>query len=296
MSETKLQSENEAVIELMKDIDGVERIDLPDGHSAISIPKGRTVNSLKTFIDEYRTAPERIQGVAQLTTLASLIKHVNRFKNDGTGVYASDGAQPSIQVVYDYHKKDEPKFGRHRAVYKFPLSNEWNAWKAANEKWMLQGDFATFLEDRLGDVLDPSGATAGAKSTAEELGLTLASRQKLMTLSRGLTVHVESVMTNHQNLSSGEIAMVFKEQHKDEGGNALTVPNGFLLAIPVFHGGLAYSIPVRLRYKANSGKIQWCVVMINPQKSIDDAVAMAVAEIEKETALGVLMGVPEAAQ
>lgn len=289
-------SENAAIIELVTDLASADLIQIDDKHAIASVPNGRELESIKPFLDEYRAAPERIQGTAALTTLASLIKHVNRFKNEGTGVFATDGAQPSIQVVYDYHKKDDPKFGRHRALYKFPLSNEWNAWKAANEKWMLQGDFATFLEDRLGDVLEPSIATAGAKSTAEELGLNLASRQKLMTLSRGLTVHVESVMTNHQNLSSGEIAMVFKEQHKDEGGNALTVPNGFLLAIPVFHGGLAYSIPVRLRYKANSGKIQWCVVMINPQKSIDDAVAMAVAEVEKETALGVLMGVPEAAQ
>lgn len=290
------QSENEAIIELMRDIDGTEMIGLDGIPVFASVPKGRTLQSIKAFVNEYRTEPERIEGTAVLNTLDSFIKHVLRFKDANTGVFANDGDQPSLKAVYDYHAAGAPRFGRHRATYNLKLSSEWDTWQAADGKWMSQVDFAVFLEDRLGDILDPADVKAPTLGLTTSLGLNLASRQKLLTLSEGLTVNVDLSVTNSQNLSSGEHAVSFAEKHKDAGGQTLKVPNGFVIAIPVFHGGDAYTIPVRLRYRVKEGKISWCVVVINAQKAIDAAVKEAVVEVETTTGIQVLIGEPEPKQ
>lgn len=286
----------------------------------LMLPAGIQPQSIKKFIDEYRTAPERREGTAKLVELESLVAHVNRFKDADSALFASPGAPgspPTLTAVFDYHRRNllssatpqtvggppvvaadliegAPRFGRHRASYAFPLSDEWNAWLDQNGKVMAQGEFATWLEDRLLDVADPNSAFSNAKAFAASLGLTsFASADKLLQLSRGLTVHVDDRTTNRVDPSTGEVTMHFEVGHTDEGGAPLTVPRAFLIQIPVFRAGVAYQFPVRLKYRAGGGKVAWFYEIHDPRRALDDAFRAACQAAAEGTSLPLFYGAPE---
>ncbi|MDE8453326.1 DUF2303 family protein, partial [Klebsiella pneumoniae] len=84
-----------------------------------------------SVFDQYRTNPLRRAGTATMLSLDSLIDHVNRFKDADTVVFADDSrSAPSMTAVLDYHRagaSGDPRFGKHRSLYAFPLSDEWKA-------------------------------------------------------------------------------------------------------------------------------------------------------------------------
>lgn len=272
------------------------------------LPAGLAAHSVKKYLDEYRSAPERRQGNATFTDLASLIAHANRFKDADSALFACDDrSKPHITAVLDYHRagaESAPRFGRHRGVYNFPLSDEWKAWMAANGKGMAQSDFAAFLEDRIVDVIPPpdfvhadfDGPDSPDKKLAdlaELLGGNFAGPAKLMEMARGLSVNQAARVKNAANLSSGEISVQFETEHQDTQGQPIKVPNLFLIAIPVFVNGAAYRIAVRLRYRLDGGSIKWSYQLYRTDKVFDHAFDEAVARAATETGLPVLRGQPE---
>jgi hypothetical protein len=123
--------------------------------------EGRATASLVSvakFYDEYRPNPVRRVGSANLCDVASLVAHVNRFKDADSVVFAdTNRARPSITAVLDYHRAGSggsPRFGQHRSHYAFPVSDEWTVWTKAHGREMGQGDFAEFIEAHMVDVIE----------------------------------------------------------------------------------------------------------------------------------------------
>lgn len=264
-------------------------------------PQGLKSQSVKPFLDEYRTAPERRRGTATLTDLPSFIAHVNRFKDEDSALFANaDPQKPGLVAVLDYHRAGAdgaPRFGQHRASYAFPLSDEWKAWFQANGLKMTQGDFAAFLEDRIGDIaappVDGEEATPAAK-LAQLLGGKFASPQRLMDLSRGLSVRVDEKVAQVANLQTGEANIQFTTQHSDENGQPLKVPSLFLVTIPVFKSGAPYQLAVRLRYRVSHGSVSWFFELHRPDRVFEHAFNEACEKAGNETGLPLYQGHPEA--
>lgn len=295
-------------------VDAVERLSTPkpfdigeDGERTVfAMPRGVSLESIKPLLDEYRTRPERAKGVSTYTQLDSFIAHVNRFKDANTVIFADeDKDKPALLAVYDYNEKPEPpaegeqqdewaRYGEHRARYSFPVSDEWRIWTSKDGEPFGQADFATFLEDRLPDVLDPKAAGETSRAFSEQLSISLAGPQKLMTLARGLSVHVDQRVESHHNLASGEGRVAFEETHKGEDGNQLNVPGGFALAIPVFRGGARYQICARLRYRARKGShITWSYSLHRTDDNFQHAFDKACELAESETGVPLYYGQPE---
>jgi len=256
------------------------------------------VESVHKLIDEWRLAPERREGIAKITSLQSFIDHVNRFKDEDSVIFANDGLKPGLLAVLDYHRAgaaSAPRFGKHRTAYEFPLSDEWTAWKTVENKNLSQADFAEFLEDRLPDVLSPEDASDIDRDLMAKIGPAYASPQEMLTVSRGLRIHVEHRITNKVNLSSGEVELQFEEEHRDAQGFArVNVPGAFLIGIPVFRKGPPYKIPVRLRYRTGNGSITWFYQLYRDEVVFDDAMIEAIEKVKAETQLPLLFGTPEA--
>lgn len=279
------------VIEWIKEpVTGVE--------APVVVGKDGVAKLPSSIFDDYRAAPVRRAGTATLTELDSLIAHVNRFKDQDSILFASDNrASPSITAVIDYHRagaESSPRFCGHRAKFAFPLSDEWKAWTAANKKAMRMIEFAAFLEDRIIDVLE------GGEELPEDMarfvkaiGGNIASPTKLMEIAVGLKVNEKSAVGETVNLSSGEGEISFVSQHTDGAGKPLKVPNLFLVGIPVFKGGPAYRIAVRLRYRKADGGLSFWYEMWREDRVFDDAFSEAVTRARDETGLPVLMGSPE---
>jgi uncharacterized protein YfdQ (DUF2303 family) len=269
---------------------GVEKADFA------AVPEGIKLESLKRFTDEYLRHPERKRGTAQLKELGSFIDHVNRHKDGSSVIFADPHPErPKLLAVYDYNHPGtgEPRWGEHRAKYGFPLSDEWKAWRAADNQEMPQKKFAAFLEDRIVDLLDPSTATKAAKELAQQIGCAFGTPGKVLEVSRGLSVVVEAKLADHHTLSSGETQVTYHESHSDTTGKPISVPGAILLGIPVFKGGDRFEIGARLRYRAPASGLVWWFTLYRTDRIFDFAFKEALKKVAEATSLPVLIGKPE---
>lgn len=300
-------SENAAVIEAMRELHEVEDLGRLEANGTdegigdlLVIPSGKSVVDTKPFRDARLTAPERRKGTSKHTTLDSFIDFVKRFEDADSAVFVGDSPKaPSIIAVLDYHRRGAdgaPRFGAHRAVYDFPLSDAWKAWVAVagpESPWMSQAQMAAWIEDRIADVSEPDAAGTTVQEYAAKLGFELATPAQLLALSRGLSIKVDLRVKNAVTLQSGVAHVVFEETHQAEGGGNLQVPGGFAITIPVFRGGAPYIMGARLRYKHHDGKISWRIVLNRLDAVLENAITTEVALVDTHVQSEVFFGTPE---
>lgn len=293
--------EAQAVVETVERLSKPELVQLAEGVKVLVQPgqHGQIV-SIKKHLDEYLVAPERRKGTAQLGSLQSFIDHTNRFKDDDSVIFASeDPSEPKLTAVLDYHRAgatSDPRFGQHRGVYEFPLSDEWQAWTGSDGDThkMGQASFAEFIESNVQDVAPPESASKGALEFAKPLGVEFASVSRLVDLSRGLSIREDSRVTQVVNIGSGEVQLAFSSQHQDERGQPLKLPGAFLLNLRVFRGGDVFQIPARLRYRNKDGQIVFWYDLWRTDKVFEVAFGEACAKAAAETKLPLFVGSPEA--
>jgi hypothetical protein len=293
---SEVQAALDAVEKLADVVDYSEEELATAALAVIPTPKGRDVIDLKPFRDKRRSAPERIEGTAQLTTLDAFVAHVNRFKDERTAIFASDEpGSPSLLAVYDYHRgHGDPRFGKHRAVYAFPLSDPWKAWSGLAGRWIEQGALAMFLEDRIADVFPPEKLLGSERDRASLAGIELGGPSALSGLARNLQVNVTSECTQATTLATGEGQLIFKETHTA----SVKVPSGFALVIPVFRGGVPETVFARLRYRLAGGKVVFQVALHDVDALFRRAFGEACLHVEEKTAvasgkLSLFFGSPE---
>lgn len=303
-----MENENKALLDFAKEQLGTDVKTITTSTtgeiSYAVVPNGRQLVSLKKFVDEYRTTPERRKGTSKHTSVESLIAHVNAYKDENSAIFVDDGDTPSIMAIYNYNAKGADKdggqrFGDHRAVYAFPLSDAWKEWTEQSCEPMDQLAFANFLEDHILDLMaipsesDKSAGAENIRAIAEKLGLTIAGPEKILALARGISVHENSKATQIHNTSTGEMQVEFKTEHMDDTGQRFTPPGLFLIGVPVFDHGVIYRIPVRLKYRVRSGAIVWTVEVLKEEDYLADAIKDSVDAVSQQTEIAVYKGSPE---
>jgi uncharacterized protein YfdQ (DUF2303 family) len=258
-------------------------------------PKSGTVKSVKSLIDEYRETPDRKRGTAVVNTLDSFIDLVDRHKTEHSVIFADiDWRKPSLTAIIDYHDKasDGPADnGKHRVHYPFPLSEEWQTWVKFNSEPMTQSEFAEFIEDRIAELAAPHEEEAA--HWQEKLGGRVAFPNEIVTLSRGLKINAETRVINQVTLASGEAQITFEEEHKDQNGQKLNVPNLFIIKLPPFFRGEAVRVPVRLRYRLKAGSLVWFYQLYRPYQYITEEVELSLTRAAAATEVPSFQGKPE---
>ena len=287
----------------------VEPIEDPDtGIIVLGVFKpGEGVTPLPDyFFDGARENPRFRRGSAAMTSIDSFIAHVNRFGDADSAIFADDRRDaPKLTAVLDYHRADtagqhgDYRHGKHRTTFAFPLSDEWKAWQKANGTVMSMGQFALFLEDRIGDIAIAGddfpedvqrfvNVNGGADSIADFA--------TLVELSRGLKVYESANVEEATNLASGEGHIRFSVEHETRGrtGGTVKVPTMFFIAIPIFNKGPFYRIGARLRYRKTNEGVKFWYDLYRADRSFDHAFSEAVQRVDAETPASVFFGAPEA--
>lgn len=281
------------------DLTELDDLGLPPTVPALWNPKDGQIISLRGEVEKYRLFPSRRLGTANVQTLGSFIALLNRHKVGNESVVFADTKweAPSFTAVIDYHQAERiggqpnARHGQHRIHYPFPLSEEWQAWVKNNGEVMSQLDFATFLEDRIAELSTP---TPEEKAELEgTFATTVATPAELVRLSKGLKIHVSSSVEEERTLNSGEGQIKWQEVHKTETGEPLKVPGMFMLSIPPFRAGEMVRIPVRLRYRMNSGRVFWFYQIYRPDIHITARVEADLEQVATETSLPTFEGTPE---
>ncbi len=258
------------------------------------VDSGFVAIDLKAEADKWAEAPDRRAGTATALTLLSFCDLVNRHKDDHSAVFANIiAAEPSLTAVIDYHTlAGDPRFGKHRVRYAFPISDEWKRWIGIDGKGLPQQSFAEFLEDHIADLASP---TEEEKAFYEpKLMVRFGEPAAINILSRGLTIHVASVVAEATVLQSGEGQIRFEEEHRDVKGKPIDVPGLFMISVPLFFGGATIRVPVRLRYRKQGGALVWFFYLYNPKLFVRNALEGDLGVVKEATELPLYEGSPEA--
>lgn len=262
------------------------------------VPNGMKAESLKKHLDEYATKPDRRTDSAVFDRVPSLIEYINRFKSENSAVFVRgkiDGhrVDASVTAVLDYHpegpEKDKADFGDHTAGYNFPISKEFAKWIAMNGEAMSQADFAHFIEDRLHDMVQPD-PDKGDSDIVHGLDFQFADPIQMLELARGLDVRNNEMVKQKYNTSNGESEIQYTNEHADDAGQPLRVPNFFILGIPVFEMGDEARIAARLRYRVHSGSVKFWFDLYRVEQVFDNAFNNVCEEIKAGTELPLFIG------
>lgn len=321
----------ETMRDVMEKIGGTEQIIAPDGFDLtkahlVATPSHRTVQDLT---DKHRNAaeylkPARRKGTARLDDLHSIIEWANRFKGETSALFAKpDMTAPTLTCIADYHAEGpvdqataagDPtaRHCHHRAIYNFPLSEEWKAWmkvSCGNDGKPLlleKDDLGEFIEAQAKDIMDPTPAVLAGKEsdknhnwenrliqTAQQIEGRYGQLTQLLAMSKQFQVFESSDLKVSTNRDTGESEIQFLNEHKGADGKPLNIPNLIIIAIPVFMGGAPYRMPVRFRYRKMGGSVRFIMSIYNPEKAFEAAFKEALEQTTEATELPMFMGTPE---
>lgn len=250
--------------------------------------------SVRKLIEEFRTAPERRKGTATADTLASFIDLVERHKDESSVLFGrAIWPSPSLTAILNYDAAGvDARFGDHRVLYEFPLTEEFKAWVEANAKPMDQEVFAAFLEEHAAELAAPMD---GERSEYErQFGEKMATPQEVVMLSRHLEVFVNAKVKQGIRLQTGERTVEFSEEHVNSKGEVVTIPGVFMVSVAAFVDGEAVRIPARLRYRIAGGAIKWFYQLYRWEFFLREQVQRDLREASEKTGLQAFEGKPEA--
>lgn len=247
-----------------------------------------TVEVMRDVIDEAErqsAGPRRRAGTVEIGALDSLIDYVNRFKataDDETVAFAPINP-PGVTVIFDYHAHGggAPGWCGDRAVYRCPLSRQWQLWCKAEGVGFSQLQFGELIETNEVDLYGD-----------DQLGL--ASAAKMLETARNLIIRQAGKYERKINPTTGEGTLISVEEH---GSESTKIPKAFGLAIPVFEGAdTKYAIECRLRFSMVEGKVpQFSFVMQNRQDVFDKALTELRQTVAEKCSIPVFVGNPPAA-
>ena len=214
-------------------------------------------------------------GSSALTEVDSFVAHIKRWGSEATVVYADNAAMSFVAVLDDHPADPRTTAARaHRATYACPRSNEWITWTALDSKAQSQTQFADFIESRLEDL---TGA-AGYPTPVE-----------VLQVGRSLNILTKGTFQREINPTNGDSILVCKTE-TDSGSTA--IPRAFMLAIPVFDGGVRYQVEARVRFALVEGRPSFSFTLHRRSEIERDAFGEVRAKVAKETGRLVLAGTP----
>lgn len=227
---------------------------VPENHKVLYLP----------YLPE---KPQRIRGAASFGAIESFARYVNEFKSDATHVFATRGdGSCKFTAHLDFHTPKDPSHCTHTATFVPALSLEWGRWSKANGAKMDQETFAKFIEDNLPDIASPSGADLLQIATQLEIDGTV-------TFKRGT------------KLSNGTVNFEFKNEQTSKSGS-LSIPEVFVLNIPVYDQEPPQRVDVRFRHKLESGgTIQLWFEIVDPVRLLNQAAERAAKEFDTLTGI-----------
>lgn len=286
----------------------------------VAVPNGREVVDLT---DKHRAAaeflkPARRKGTAHMADLDSLINWADRFSGETSVLYANPVMNaPTLTCIADYHQEGDcdvyseqgdptARHCHHRAVYDFPLSEEWKAWLAVTNMAQAKDDFGEFIEANAKDIMNPTPAVLAGKvsktnepwenrliETAQQIEGRFGQLTQLLALSKRFQVYETADLKVVSNRDTGEGEIQFLNEHKDADGKPLKLPNLIIIAIPVFYGGAPYRMAVRFRYRKQGSEVRFVLSIYNPEKVFRAAFDEAVMTATAQTGLPTFFGRPE---
>lgn len=252
---------------------------IPEGGNTpyVVIPANCKVERLGDLIyNDHQKNPDRVRAQVGVLDPESFIEYYTLFSDENSRVFAYE---PNISVlgVLDYHGKAEggPRWCQHRLTLTLRESEQWTTWKGQNNKRFTQSEFAEFLEQNAVDITNPAPAA-------------------IIEVARDLQGTTEVEFGAGVRMNDGSITLKYTEATKATvGGNAIAVPERFVLTIPVFISAEPIDVDVLLRYRVEQGKLKIYYTMVRPEEARRQAFLAARNQIADKLKINIINGTPQ---
>lgn len=167
-----------------------------------------------------------------------------------------------VVATLDYHESGTTTdFAKHMLRRAYEPTRRFLRWQAANTKRMNQVEFASFLEDALADVVDP---TQGS----------------LLRLVLQFKAFRNGEISSAVDLQNGDVDLKFLLKTKNEIGGAV-LPERIKIRVPIFKGEKTeWDIDARLKYKVSEeAGLQLWFELIQIDEILDQAFEHAIGEL-----------------
>lgn len=251
-----------------------------DGIPYLVTPSDYTVHDLEHLLP----APARKMGTVEVSQTDSFIAYLKKHGSlDECTLYAEvkpDRSVFRLVAVINDHGADTSaaQWRDHRCTFDPALSVEWKRWIGKDKVQMNQSDFATWLEDNLGDIASVPNMPSGAQ---------------MLTMALAFEATAEKKLKSRINLQSGGVRFEYVEDEDKDTRTSMEVLQRFTLGLPVFDGSSdAYPVEARLKYRDSGGKVAFWYELIRPDRAFKTAVQAALDQIKAATGFAILHGTP----
>lgn len=187
-------------------------------------------------------------------------------------------------AIFNDHQDSagDPGWRDFRATFAPRHSEEWRRWTTNHKQPMDQAKFAHFLEENVGDIVQP---TESRLPTGADV-LTFVS-----TLSETRKVKYGSGI----NLQNGMVQIEFIEEGDSGTKGKLELFREFAIGVRPFFNGDAYQVRAFLRYRIdrNTGAIAFWYELQRHDRALEDASRAVIERIKAESGATVIFGKPE---
>jgi uncharacterized protein YfdQ (DUF2303 family) len=226
--------------------------------------------------EKYALAPRRPRGVSTVIDVDSFAVLWAKHSDSYSEVFADQLRDEIVGVLNaDVGAGEDAGFRDHRIQLALRSTVAWRVWLDFAGKWHNQIEFAEFIEDRLGDITNPSGAD-------------------VMELATSLEATSSGSFKSAVSLSSGSRTLQFEETVQAKAGQTgqLEIPKEIEIAISPYEGVDPYRVTCRFRYRIRNGTLSLGLWIDRPEDVVKAAFDGIVDELAQATGTTVLRGTP----
>lgn len=245
----------------------------------VALPAGVTITEID--FEKMMPSPRRTKARATFIDADSFIAYVKKHTNNSTAGWCTFNPQTfalSFESVIDDHAATLPGWRDHHAVFVPEMSAEWKLWKAHEKKSFSQVAFAEFIEGNSDDI------------TAKE-GDGFPSDLQMLKMATEFVANEERVLKSSVKLQSGGVRLTYIADPDAGTTESMSMFERFKIGLPVFHGGTAWGIVARLKYRLQGGAVTFHYELVRADRAHEAAAKELIAKISEAIApVPLLMG------
>lgn len=233
-----------------------------------AVPSTSTLREVRVDLEALLPHPRRTKAVASFDAPASFLAYVKRHATPQSVVWCIFDPQSfalAFEAVFDEHAPGRAGWRAHRAVMKPDHSAEWKAWKGRNATSMPQVTFAEWIQEHEDDI------TSNANGLPTSL--------QMHAMATEFVANEERVLKSTVKLQSGGVRLTYIADPDAGTTETMQMFERFAIGIPVFHGGAAWAITARLKYRISAGKVNFHYELVRPDRVHDGAARELIDEV-----------------
>lgn len=243
-----------------------------DTHQVI-LPPGWKREDITEQVAAQKDAPPRKRGSVELHDVPSFVRYCEDQEAKDRGYLYAIAEKHCIVAVFNDHQA-APGWQDHRATLALTKTREAETWLKHNTVPMEQETFATFLEDNIADVVEPSG-------------------EVLLKVALTLQAKTDVSFRSARRLDNGQVQLQYSETIDARAGDGdLVIPREFSIGIRLFRNVPGYKLRARLKYRLAASKVKFWYELDRPLDAIEEAFKGIADEVQEKSGYPMLFGLP----